>query len=380
MPCVPVVYSLRGIFWLNAHQDFGSFLGVCLTHFVLIVRPHPLHQSLLEKCCLLEFSHPHDIVMSTSAKLNVVIGGGTGLIGRVLASSLLSRNANVRIITRNPKHSGDLSWNVVESCGLPEDTHVVINLAGRNVGEVSPKLLIPSYRQAYLQDIYSSRVRATQILVKSTPKTTKTFINASAIGFYEPHLSRCYTESDLSVDYGFLSRLVRDWETACFGTQLEGVQRVLVRTGIVLSKDGGALSKMYLSHRLGLGGPIGSGRQWLSWIHIDDLVNLYCFLIMNSAGQRLSGAVNGTAPCPVRQGAFSRALSEALGVPSFGGHIPMPAFIIRAIMGRERAPLLLEGQRVLPAKAQAAGFEFNFPTLESALENIYGKRPQPVSN
>ncbi|VDK38828.1 unnamed protein product [Taenia asiatica] len=232
--------------------------------------------------------------MSTSAKLNVVIGGGTGLIGRVLKSKLLSKNANVRIITRDPKRNGDLSWD------------------------------------------------------------------------------------DPGVDYGFLARLVRDWEAACSGTQLKGVQRVLVRTGIVLSKNGGALSKMYLTHRLGLGSPIGSGQQWLSWIHIDDLVNLYCFLIMNPAGLRLSDAVNGTAPYPVRQGAFSHALSEALGAPSIGEHIPMPAFMIRAIMGKERAPLLLEGQKVLPVKAQAAGFEFDFPTLELALENIYGKRPQPV--
>lgn len=96
------------------------------------------------------------------------------------------------------------------------------------------------------------------------------------------------------------------------------------------------------------------------------------------SGRRLSDAVNGTAPYPVRQGAFSLALSEALGAPSIGGHIPTPAFMIRAIMGRERAPLLLEGQRVLPAKAQTAGFEFSFPTLELALENIYGRRPQPV--
>eukprot|EP00108_Taenia_solium_P012002 TsM_000368000 transcript=TsM_000368000 gene=TsM_000368000 len=323
--------------------------------------------------------------MSTSAKLNVVIGGGTGLIGRVLTSKLLSKNANVRIVTRDPKHNGDLSWKAVESCGLPEDTHVVINLAGRNIGEVSSfeyknYHFNISHRQEFLQDVYSSRVRTTQILVKSIPKTTKTFINASAIGFYEPHLSRCYIEDDPGVDYGFLARLVRDWETACSGTQLEGVQRVLVRTGIVLSKNGGALSKMYLTHRLGLGGPIGSGQQWLSWIHIDDLVNLYCFLIMNPAGLRLSDAVNGTAPYPVRQGAFSHALSEALGAPSIGEHIPMPAFMIRAIMGKERAPLLLEGQKVLPAKAQAAGFEFDFPTLELALENIYGKRPQPESD
>ncbi|CDS39552.1 epimerase family protein sdr39u1 [Echinococcus multilocularis] len=316
--------------------------------------------------------------MSTSAKLNVVIGGGAGLIGKALTSKLLSKNANVRIISRNPNRSGDLSWKVVESSGLPGDTHVVINLAGSKIGEVSPRLLIPSVMRSFLQDVYSSRVKTTQILVKSIPKTTKTFINASAIGFYEPHLSRCYTEDDPSVDYGFLARLVRDWEAACSGTQLEGVQRVFVRTGIVLSKNGGALSKMYPAHRLGLGGPIGSGQQWLSWIHIDDLVNLYCFLIMNPAGRQLTGAVNGTAPCPVRQGAFSRAFSESLGVPSIGGCIPTPAFVIRAIMGKERAPLLLEGQRVLPAKVQAAGFKFNFPTLELALESIYGRRPQPV--
>ncbi|VDM16429.1 unnamed protein product [Hydatigera taeniaeformis] len=263
--------------------------------------------------------------MSTSAKLNIVIGGGTGLIGKALTSKLLSRNASVRIITRNPRHNKDMSWETVESCGLPEDTDVIINLAGRYVGEVSPGLLIPS------------------------------------------------------VDNGFLARLVREWETACSSTRLEGVKRVLVRIGVVLSKDGGFLSRLYQTHRLGLGGPIGSGQQWISWIHIDDLVNLFCFLIMSPAGKHLSDAVNATAPYPVRQGAFSHALSESLSAPFAGGHIFTPAFMVRAIMGRERAPLLLEGQRVLPAKAQEAGFKFNYPTLELALENIYGKRPRPVS-
>ncbi|KAM7537134.1 hypothetical protein Aperf_G00000069657 [Anoplocephala perfoliata] len=233
---------------------------------------------------------------------------------------------------------------------------------------------------SFLQEVHLSRIETTKTLVERLPESTKHFINASAIGFYKPDLSRTYTEEDSYVDYGFISRLVYDWEAACSDPKLGApVRRVFVRIGIVLSRDGGTLSNMYLSHRLGLAGPIGGGKQWFSWIHIDDLVNIFCFLLTDPSGQKLDGAVNGTAPNPVRQGVFSRALCESLGAPSFGGRIPTPTFMLRALLGRDRAPLLLEGQRVLPAKVAAAGFHFLFPTLESALENLYGKRPSPVA-
>ncbi|VDD75168.1 unnamed protein product [Mesocestoides corti] len=277
------------------------------------------------------------------------IGGGTGLIGKALSAKLTSMNINIRIISRCPRGKGDLSWKTIETCGLPEDTHVLVNLAGRTIGEINPMLLFPKF-----------------------------VVIVELLRFYKPDMDRCYTEDDPYVDYDFITRLVHEWESSCAGPKLSGVQCVLLRTGVVLSKNGGALSSMYWPHRLGLGGPVGNGRQWFSWIHIDDLVNLVCFLITDPSSESLTGPINATSPNPVRQYAFSRALSESVGAPPLGGRLPTPPFVIRAMMGRERAPLLLEGQRVLPVKAQAAGFKFAFPTLEAALENIYGKRPGPV--
>ncbi|VDL24325.1 unnamed protein product [Hymenolepis diminuta] len=311
--------------------------------------------------------------------MNVVIGGGSGLIGKALKAKLLAKGINVRIISRDPKRSEDLSWKTVESSGLPEDTHAVVNLSGRSIGEINSKFLFSnsSYNE-FLEEVHSSRIETTKTLVKSLSKSTKHFINASAIGFYKPDLSISYTEEDKYVESGFLSHLVHDWEAACSGPQLGGVRRVFVRVGIVLSKDGGALTNMYVSHRLGLAGPIGDGKQWFSWIHIDDLVNIFCFLLTDHSGQKLDGPVNGTAPNPVRQGVFSRALCQSLGAPFFAGRIPTPAFVVKAMLGEDRAPLLLEGQRVIPAKVVAAGFRFHYPNLESALENLYGRKPSPV--
>uniref|UniRef100_A0A5K3F7R9 DUF1731 domain-containing protein n=1 Tax=Mesocestoides corti TaxID=53468 RepID=A0A5K3F7R9_MESCO len=313
-----------------------------------------------------------------SQSVNVVIGGGTGLIGKALSAKLTSMNINIRIISRCPRGKGDLSWKTIETCGLPEDTHVLVNLAGRTIGEINPMLLFPKNNRQFLEELRSSRIETTKMLVNNLPTSAKKMINSSAVGFYKPDMDRCYTEDDPYVDYDFITRLVHEWESSCAGPKLSGVQCVLLRTGVVLSKNGGALSSMYWPHRLGLGGPVGNGRQWFSWIHIDDLVNLVCFLITDPSSESLTGPINATSPNPVRQYAFSRALSESVGAPPLGGRLPTPPFVIRAMMGRERAPLLLEGQRVLPVKAQAAGFKFAFPTLEAALENIYGKRPGPV--
>nr|CDS32514.2 epimerase family protein sdr39u1 [Hymenolepis microstoma] len=271
--------------------------------------------------------------------------GGNGLIGKALKAKLLSKGINVRIISRDPRRS-----KTVESSGLPEDTHAVINLSGRSIGEINSKFLLSNTYNEFLEEVRS--------------------INET---FYQ-RISYCYCEEDRYEESGFLSRLVHDWEAACSGPQLDGIRRVIVRVGIVLSKHGGALANMYASHRLGLAGPIGDGKQWFSWIHIDDLVNIFCFLLTDPSGQKLDGPVNGTAPNPVRQGAFSRALCQSLGAPSFGGRIPTPAFVVKAMLGAHRAPLLLEGQRVLPVKATAAGFQFQYPTLESAFENLYGRK------
>ncbi|BHF70776.1 hypothetical protein SprV_0301382900 [Sparganum proliferum] len=307
---------------------------------------------------------------------NIVIGGGSGFVGRALISKLRAHNFNVRIVSRKPTEKKDLSWKTVTACGLPEDTQVVVNLSGRSIAEINPRFLIPSVYQDYLEEVRSSRIKTTKLLANNLPKATRKFINASAIGFYKPDLSKTYTEDSPYQDYDFVTRLCRDWEAAAFVPNSQTVHSLRVRIGVVLARNSAFLNSLYTSHRMGLGGPIGSGQQWLSWIHLADLVDLFYFLITQPtvAG---SDVFNGTAPNPVRQAAFSRALSQSLGAP-LAGRVRTPALAMRLLLGGTRATLALEGQRVLPARALSQGFRFRFPTLESALEDIYGRRPSPV--
>lgn len=307
---------------------------------------------------------------------SIVIGGGSGFVGRALISKLRANNFNVRVVSRKPTGKNDLSWQTVTACGLPKDTEVVVNLSGRSIAEINPKFLIPSVYRDYLAEVRSSRIKTTKLLANNLPEATKKFVNASAIGFYKPDLSKTYTEDSPYEDYDFLTRLCRDWEAAAFVPESRTVHSIRVRIGVVLARDAPFLSSLYNAHRMGLGGPIGSGKQWLSWIHLADLVDLFYFLITQPtvAG---SDAFNGTAPNPVRQAAFSRALSESLGAP-MAGCVRTPSVVMRLLLGGDRAAMALEGQRVLPERALSQGFQFRFPTLESTLEDIYGRRPSPV--
>ncbi len=233
----------------------------------------------------------------------------------------------------------------------------VVNLAGETIAQrwtAAAKARIVESRATA-----AGRVGEALRAVRTRPSV---LVNASAVGFYGNRGDEELTEKS-PAGSGFLAETTFAWEEAARRAAPEGVRLVLPRTGIVLGEEGGALSKMLLPFRLGVGGPLGSGTQWMPWLHRDDLVAL---LVAALGDPRFEGPVNATAPAPVTMREFAAVLGRVLRRPAFA---PAPAFAIRAAMG-EMASLVLDGQRALPAKALALGFPFRFPDLEPALRDL----------
>jgi uncharacterized protein (TIGR01777 family) len=206
-----------------------------------------------------------------------------------------------------------------------------------------------------------------QALAKS-PRTAagnpRVLVNASAIGYYGPHGDEELTEDSPPGD-DFLARVCVDWEKAALAGERLGLRVAVIRIGVVLAKEGGALGPLLTPFRLGLGGRIGSGRQWMSWIHRDDLVGLFLLALDNASA---TGPINGTAPNPVTNAEFTRALGRVLRRPTI---LPTPAFALRLILG-EVADVVTTGQRVLPQRALALGYQFRFTNLDAALTDLLG--------
>ncbi|KAH8868838.1 Epimerase family protein [Schistosoma japonicum] len=308
--------------------------------------------------------------------MNFLIGGGSGFIGRSLASSLRLAGHKVQVISRKPKDINDVSWNSIKQSGLPKNVDVVVNLSGRSIGEVNASFLIKQNYDRYIQEVFSSRLDTTKLLVdlsKGTP--LKAFINASAIGFYAPDLEVTYDESAPFKNCGLITSLVKQCEDAAQIPSRPDIRQIQLRIGIVLAKDSNFIRSLYLSHRMGFCNPIGTGRQWISWIHIHDLIRIIEY-ITDPESVFSSGPVNCTAPEPVRQVTLAKALSESLGA-SFNplSKIPIPPFIFNYLLGKDRATLVVDGQRVVPTKLLNSGFKFTYPNLADAFENIFGHRP-----
>jgi uncharacterized protein (TIGR01777 family) len=240
----------------------------------------------------------------------------------------------------------------------------VIHLAGENV-------FGKRWSDPFKKVLRDSRVLGTQNVVEALSRqprnadgSPKVLLNASAIGYYGPHQDEELTE-DSPAGNDFLARLCVEWEEAARRAEGYGIRVAMVRVGVVLGKEAGALSKLLTPFRLGVGGPVGNGKQWMSWIHQDDLAGLFVFALENAAA---TGPINGTAPHPVTNRDFSRALGRALHRPAF---LPMPVFMLRLMLG-EVAGVIATGQRVLPKRALGLGYPFRFPTLDEALKDLLG--------
>lgn len=296
---------------------------------------------------------------------HILLTGGSGFIGQQLVPTLLSAGHTITVFTRNPKKTSAIFQQQVTTIdnleGLSADDHfdAVINLAGEGIGD-------RRWTDSVKQQLRDSRLLTTACLIeyfKRANQKPAVFISGSAIGVYGLHGDEKLDEQ-ASGDDSFSSKLCRDWEAQAAEAEALGIRCCYLRTGVVLGKNGGALSKMLPPFKMALGGPMGSGQQWMSWVHMDDLVNAIVYALETPS---INGPINGTAPNPVTNKAFSKALGVALNRPAI---IPMPAFVLKLMMGEMAEELLLSGQRVVPAKLTQSGFEFKYPQLDDALRDI----------
>lgn len=298
--------------------------------------------------------------------MKIAISGGTGLVGQALSTELIRKGHEVFILTRsktnisaNPQfvqwlNDGDQPENALEG------VDAIVNLAGATINN--------RWTDEYKHKILESRLRATseinRIIEELNQKPT-VLINASAVGYYGTSMTAEFSEQSAQGN-DFLAETVARWETAASAANNLGVRVVLCRFGVILDKKGGALPRMALPYKLFGGGTIGSGQQWLSWIHIKDVVGGIMFAIEN---KQLSGPVNFSASEPVRMDQFGKTLAKVIHRPHW---MPVPSVMLKLLLG-EMSILVLEGQRVLPEKLLSAGYVFLFPHLQDALNDIFNK-------
>jgi uncharacterized protein len=294
--------------------------------------------------------------------MRIVISGGTGFIGEAVARAL-GASHDVAVLTRNPAHvraGRGVAWSPPQQdawVGEIAEADVVINLAGENIGQ--------RWTDERKRSILTSRLDATHALVnalRAAPPKPRAFLSASAVGYYGNRGDEVLDES-APRGGGFLADVVEQWEHAA--REAEPYARLVVmRFGVVLDTGGGALDRLLPPFRLGAGGPVGNGRQWMSWVARADVVR---FIEWAATHDSVRGVYNVTAPAPVRNRDFTRALGRALRRPAF---VPVPAFALRVMFGEMADETLLAGQRVVPAHAVAQGFVFRFSTVDSALADI----------
>ncbi len=304
--------------------------------------------------------------------MKIVIAGGTGFIGNALLKRLKEGNYETVLLTRNPdrKDSGKsfaskaVAWDArSEGAWVSElnGAQAVINLTGESIAA-------KRWTKAQKDRIVSSRADSTRVLVDAIKDVTikpKVFISSSAVGYYGNVVEGDVLESHPK-GRGFLADTCERWENEAKNAEALGIRTVLLRTGIVLEKGGGALEKMLPPFQFFAGGPIGSGKQWFPWIHRADVVDIILFTIKTES---LKGPVNMTAPAPLRMEEFSAELGKAIHRPSWA---PVPAFALKILLG-EMAEMLLEGQKAIPKKLIGAGYRFRYPELGRALESIFRK-------
>ncbi len=297
--------------------------------------------------------------------MRVLLVGATGFIGRALTLRLLRDGHEVLAAVRS---GGAALGPGVTLVALNDDAalHAALQTCDGVINLAGAPILGPRWSPARRRELVDSRVGLTERLARAlvAAERPRVFVTGSAVGYYGDAGDHSLDESSPAGD-DFLAALCRDWEAASGAASDAGVRTVQLRVGVVLGREGGALAKMLPAFRVGLGGRLGSGSQYLPWIHLEDLVDLFARALTDPS---LSGPINGTAPTPVTNRAFTRALGAALGRPAA---LAVPTAALRVLFG-EAADVLLTGQRAHPTRALAAGFEFRFPTLEAALEDLLG--------
>lgn len=298
--------------------------------------------------------------------MKILITGASGLIGRALSTTLKAQGHTiVSAVRREPRRNDEMQWDPKSgtmAASAFDGVDAVVHLAGAGIGD-------KRWTNDYKMEILESRTNGTALLANtmaSLPQKPQVFISGSAIGIYGARADEELSET-ASMGSGFLADVCRDWEAAAEPAAAAGIRTILLRTGIVLSPEGGALKKQLPLFKLGLGGKFGNGKQWQSWISITDEVNAIVHLLTSS----LSGPVNLTAPTPVTNSEFTRVLAKVVSRPAL---LPIPSFGPKLLLGGELADaLLFTGQRVVPQALLADGFVFSHPTLDTALRALLKK-------
>ena len=300
-------------------------------------------------------------------KAVIAIAGSSGLIGSALAAALRAADHTVlRIVRRTPANSEELHWNPESGefdVDVLTDVDAVVNLCGVNIGK-------RRWSGAFKQSLRDSRIAPTEVLAHAVADAgVETLINASAVGFYGDTKDRVVDENGRA-GRGFLAQLCEDWEAATLPAQYGGARVVLARTGLVLAPAGGALRRMRPLFWAGFGARLGSGRQYMSWISLEDEVRALLFAISNST---LSGPVNMSGPAPVTNAEFTTAFGRAVNRPT---PLMLPGFAVRAALGEFADEGLLIGQRAIPSALERAGFQFHHNTIGEALSYATARREQ----
>lgn len=296
--------------------------------------------------------------------MRVLITGASGLIGTALQKSFKVKGYEMLLASRKePKQEDEISWDPdtgFDDEDLPrlEGLNAVVHLAGENIAGLR-------WTDEKKKAIRDSRVHGTRTMIEAFARLEKkpeVFVSASALGFYGDRGDDEMTETSSSGDT-FLSEVCREWESESRRAEDMGIRTVLLRNGIVLSKDGGALATMLTPFKLGVGGVIGSGKQWMSWVSLDDVVAIVHFAIEN---EKLRGAVNVTSPQPVTNEEFTKTMGEVLYRPTF---LPLPEFAVNLVFGEMGDALLIDSTKVIPKRLLDAGYKFEYPDLQTALEH-----------
>lgn len=301
--------------------------------------------------------------------MQILIAGGTGTIGRRLVRHLLEHGHVVKVVSRQVYKPANLpakiifaQWDGKTAAGwghLIEGVDAVVNLAGAGIGDAK-------WTEARKKEIIDSRINAGKAVVEAISTASakpKVLIQSSAVGYYGPQNNDEVITEDNGPGNDFLTKTCLAWEASTEAVEALGVRRVVIRSGVVLDMQGGALPRMILPFRFFVGGPIGSGRQWFSWIHYGDEVEAIRFLIQTETAH---GPFNLTAPNPVRNRVLARVIGRVLKRPALA---PAPGFVFKAVFG-EMSTVLLDGQQAVPKRLQELGYQFKFPQVEEALRDI----------
>jgi hypothetical protein len=292
--------------------------------------------------------------------MRVLISGASGLLGTALTRALRDAGDRTIALVRRPARDGEVQWDPRQ----PLDSEAlagcdaVVHLAGKNIAG--------RWTEAFKREVLESRVIGGQTLATAAAESfrrtglPRVFVSASGVGYYGNRGDELLTE-DSSAGSGFLAEVCKQWEDAIDPVRRAGLRVVSLRIGVVLARDGGALKPMLPPFKLGLGGRVGSGQQWWSWIALDDVIGVMLLALQN---ENLHGAVNVVGPTPVRNSEFVKALGTVLHRPTI---FPLPESLIRGVMGEMGEELLLTSARALPQKLQAAGYQFRYADVNSAL-------------